>query len=57
LSVILALFGLLAIRELVLVGAVIGVGWLLIQGIASLPVSIAIIIGAIIIASAINDKG
>jgi len=41
-------------REVSLVLIVVGLGYLLIQGIASLPVSAAIIVGAIIIASAIK---
>lgn len=54
---LMALFGVLALRELLLIGIGIGAIWLLVQGIASLPVSLAIVLGAIIIASAIGNKG
>lgn len=54
---LIALFGVLALRELLLVGIGIGAIWLLVQGIVALPVSIAIIIGAMIIAAAINNRG
>lgn len=37
-------------------GLLLGVGWLLFAGIASLPVSVAIIIGALIIASAVKNR-
>ena len=56
LPLLMALFGVLAMRELVLIGFGIGGIFLLVQGLASLPVSLAIIIGAIIISSAISNK-
>lgn len=63
LPLMMALLGMLAFSELLLIGigiVVIGIGigviWLFVQGVASLPVSLAIVLGAIIIASAISNK-
>jgi hypothetical protein len=46
--------GLLAMRELLLVSIGIGAIWLLLSGLESMPISLAIIVGAVIIASAIK---
>jgi hypothetical protein len=57
-ALILAIFALICVYEIALfavgIGLVIGAGYLLFSGIAGLPVSVAVIIGAIIIASAIR---
>lgn len=51
---IFVIVGIIMMRELLFIGIAIGAIWLLFSGLASLPVSAAIIIGAIIIASALR---
>ncbi len=41
-------------KPLLYIGLVVGVGWAVVSGLAALPVSLAIIIGALIIASAVS---
>lgn len=53
-SVILVILAILSARELIFLILGVGAIWLLVAGIASLPVSLAVIIGAIIIASALK---
>lgn len=55
-SVVLVLFAAGLAREMTLVVLAIGIGYLAFQGLASLPVSAAIIIGALIIASALKER-
>jgi hypothetical protein len=59
-SLIWAVFALILARELGMwllgIGLVIGAGWALFAGIAALPVSVAVVVGALIIASAVNKK-
>jgi len=55
LAVILALWAAALAKEVSIVLIVIGVGYMILQGIAALPVSIAIIIGALIIAGAMKE--
>lgn len=54
LAVLLGFAAILMMREILILLLALGAGWLLYSGITALPVSVAIIIGAIIIASAIK---
>jgi hypothetical protein len=56
-SVFLAIAAAFQARELSLVGIAIGGGYVLIKGIASLPTSVAIVLGALIIAAAVGRRG
>ena len=53
-SVVICLVAMVYTWEISLLAICLGLGWLMVKGVAALPVAAAIIIGALIIASAIN---